>query len=210
MGTNAKLPVLKDLYMVTDIEQARALLEATLDQEKQIHTDLENILLNAEEVESTLATVEEIPYCPTLPWCRWSLHPSSRLTPLYIRRIRIKPVQKETTRLLSTISNTCSLANAVSAKIRDLDSTRVRASLFFSRKLGVHSHSFMYVMFAHLAQERIQLTMNKLHDIIDVKNCVSGVEDAMAKEDYETAASHIGRYLTIGNAVALSVNSVAY
>ncbi|ELR19326.1 COG4 transport protein [Acanthamoeba castellanii str. Neff] len=151
MGTNAKLPVLKDLYMVTDIEQARALLEATLDQEKQIHTDLENILLNAEEVESTLATVEEIP-------------------------IRIKPVQKETTRLLSTISNTCSLANAVSAKIRDLDSTR----------------------------ERIQLTMNKLHDIIDVKNCVSGVEDAMAKEDYETAASHIGRYLTIGNAVALS------
>jgi hypothetical protein len=42
-----------------------------------------------------------------------------------------------------------------------------------------------------------------------VKNCVSGVEDAMAKEDYETAASHIGRYLTIGNAVALSVHSVA-
>jgi hypothetical protein len=49
-------------------------------------------------------------------------------------------------------------------------------------------------------QERIQLTMNKLHDIIDVKNCVSGVEDAMGKEDYETAASHIGRYLTIGKA----------
>jgi hypothetical protein len=85
MGTNAKLPVLKDLYMVTDIEQARALLEATLDQEKQIHTDLENILLNAEEVESTLATVEEIPYCPTLPWCRWSMHPSSRLTPLHLQ-----------------------------------------------------------------------------------------------------------------------------
>ena len=84
MGTNAKLPVLKDPYMVTDIEQARALLEATLSQEKQIHTDLENILLNAEEVESTLATVEEIPYCPTSPWCRWScnLHhdfPSSHL-----------------------------------------------------------------------------------------------------------------------------------
>ena len=141
MGTNAKLPVLKDLYMVTDIEQARALLEATLSQEKQIHTDLENILLNAEEVESTLATVEEIPYCPILLWCRWSciLHHG---LPLCICRIRIKPVQKETTRLLSTISNTCSLANAVSAKIRDLDSTRVRASLFFSLMPGVHSHSF--------------------------------------------------------------------
>jgi hypothetical protein len=142
----AKLPVLEDLFSVVDIDQARALLEATILEEKQVHTDLENILLNTDEVETTLATVEEIP-------------------------IRSRPVQKETTRLLSTITNTCTLANAVSAKIRDLDSTR----------------------------ERLQLTMNKLKDIIDIKNCVSGVEEAMSKEDYETAASHIGRYLNIGD-----------
>jgi len=63
----AKLPVLEDLFSVVDIDQARALLEATILEEKQVHTDLENILLNTDEVETTLATVEEIPYVAQSP-----------------------------------------------------------------------------------------------------------------------------------------------
>lgn len=61
-GTAVKLPMLKDLYLITDVAQAQAHLKAARQQEIQIHSDLEKMLNNSDEVETSLATVEEIPY----------------------------------------------------------------------------------------------------------------------------------------------------
>lgn len=52
------------------------------------------------------------------------------------------------------------LADSVSKKVRDLDTTR----------------------------ERVKTTMKKVEDIVDVRNCIDGVGKALAQERYEEAA----------------------
>jgi len=43
--------------------------------------------------------------------------------------------------------------------------------------------------------------MKKTNDIIDLKNCIEGVQIAMSREDYDLAASHIHRYLHIDKSI---------
>lgn len=40
-----------------------------------------------------------------------------------------------------------------------------------------------------------------MDDIIDVKNCIDGVGKAMEDSDFETAASHIHRFLKLDDSV---------
>ncbi len=49
--------------------------------------------------------------------------------------------------------------------------------------------------------------MKKVADIIDLKNCIEGVQKAMESEDYEAAAAHIQRYLNIDESVLDSASS---
>ena len=39
--------------------------------------------------------------------------------------------------------------------------------------------------------------MNRVNDIIDLTKCVDGVQDTMASDNYEQAAAHIHRYLSL-------------
>ena len=48
----------------------------------------------------------------------------------------------------------------------------------------------------------------RVTDILDLKACTDGVKEALAEEDYETAAGHIHRYLIMDKA-SLNMNSAA-
>ncbi|XP_065187071.1 conserved oligomeric Golgi complex subunit 4-like [Sycon ciliatum] len=76
-------------------------------------------------------------------------------------------------KLCSSISNTCKLADSVSSKVRQLD----------------------------LAKGRVQQAIQRTNDITDLKKCVDGVETALYQEDYETAAGHVHRYLTLDKSI---------
>ena len=76
---------------------------------------------------------------------------------------KLKPITKEARDLHVTIGRTCVLADSVSKKVRDLDTTR----------------------------ERVRSTMKKLEDIVDVRNCIDGVSKALAQEWYEDAAGTV-------------------
>lgn len=87
---------------------------------------------------------------------------------------KLKNVIKEAHNLEKIIDNSCDLAKNVSKKVRDLDTLR----------------------------GRVKETLKQVADIIDVKNCVDGVQKAMEVEDFEGAAAHIQRYLSILQSVS--------
>ncbi|KAM9968545.1 hypothetical protein ACTFIW_007695 [Dictyostelium discoideum] len=80
---------------------------------------------------------------------------------------------KKSNELNNRISSTCQLAENLSSKVKKLDNIR----------------------------ERIKDTLKKVDDIIDLKNCIEGVQISIEKEDYEGAAFHINRYLSIDKSV---------
>eukprot|EP01116_Phalansterium_solitarium_P001645 TRINITY_DN1145_c1_g1_i1.p1 TRINITY_DN1145_c1_g1~~TRINITY_DN1145_c1_g1_i1.p1 ORF type:complete len:733 (-),score=336.79 TRINITY_DN1145_c1_g1_i1:79-2277(-) len=87
--------------------------------------------------------------------------------------LSLKPIFKHAKTLSTTVTNACSLAERVSKKVKDLDALR----------------------------ERLRETTRKVQDIIDVKNCIEGVQRAMDLENYAEAASYIQRYLHIDESV---------
>ncbi|MBN3311009.1 COG4 protein, partial [Amia calva] len=71
------------------------------------------------------------------------------------------------------ISFTCSLAENVSSKVRQLD----------------------------LAKNRLYQAIQRADDILDLKFCTDGVQTALRNEDYEQAAAHVHRYLSLDQSV---------
>eukprot|EP00794_Sanderia_malayensis_P019155 gene19155-21075_t len=71
--------------------------------------------------------------------------------------------------LEKVISDTNELAEKVSSKVRILD----------------------------LVKSRVQDTIKRVDDILDLKSCVEGVEAALEKEEFEQAAAYIHRYLSL-------------
>lgn len=65
---------------------------------------------------------------------------------------------------------TSELADQISAKVRQLD----------------------------LAKTRVFEAIQRVDDVLDLKICSDGVEEAMKTGDLETAAAHIHRYLCLG------------
>lgn len=92
---------------------------------------------------------------------------------------RIAPIINDTSALEETIRDIGALAENVSQKIRDID--RIR--------------------------ERVNQAAQRVNDIIDMKNCIDGVQEAMKCEDYERAAAHINRYLNIDKSILEGTNS---
>ncbi|PRP87064.1 oligomeric Golgi complex subunit 4-like [Planoprotostelium fungivorum] len=86
---------------------------------------------------------------------------------------KLVPILKETRRLTGTIETSCNLAENISRKVKDLDAVR----------------------------GRVGNVTKRVNDILDVKNCIEGVQRAMEKEDYEEAASYIQRFLNIDPSV---------
>ena len=48
-----------------------------------------------------------------------------------------------------------------------------------------------------IAQGHVDSCIQRVNDIINLTKCVEGVQETMASDNYETAASHINRYLHI-------------
>ncbi|KAL1007286.1 hypothetical protein UPYG_G00084550 [Umbra pygmaea] len=79
----------------------------------------------------------------------------------------------DASQLSGMITFTCSLAENVSSKVRQLD----------------------------LAKTRLYKVIQRADDILDLKFCTDGVQTALRNEDYEQAAAHIHRYLSLDQSV---------
>uniref|UniRef100_A0AAZ3QCC2 Conserved oligomeric Golgi complex subunit 4 n=1 Tax=Oncorhynchus tshawytscha TaxID=74940 RepID=A0AAZ3QCC2_ONCTS len=79
----------------------------------------------------------------------------------------------DASQLSGMITFTCSLAENVSSKVRQLD----------------------------LAKTRLYKVIQRADDILDLKFCTDGVQTALHNEDYEQAAAHIHRYLSLDQSV---------
>ncbi|XP_061820118.1 conserved oligomeric Golgi complex subunit 4 isoform X1 [Nerophis lumbriciformis] len=79
----------------------------------------------------------------------------------------------DASQLSGMITFTCSLAENVSRKVRQLD----------------------------LAKTRLYNVIQRADDILDLKFCMDGVQTALHNEDYEQAAAHIHRYLSLDQSV---------
>ncbi|XP_071344563.1 conserved oligomeric Golgi complex subunit 4 isoform X1 [Trachinotus anak] len=79
----------------------------------------------------------------------------------------------DASQLSGMITFTCSLAENVSRKVRQLD----------------------------LAKTRLYNVIQRADDILDLKFCMDGVQTALRNEDYEQAAAHIHRYLSLDQSV---------
>ncbi|XP_039279872.1 conserved oligomeric Golgi complex subunit 4-like [Nilaparvata lugens] len=78
-------------------------------------------------------------------------------------------VHSDSEQLSEMISFTCTLAENVSAKVRQLD----------------------------VARSRVSECQQRVHDLLDVQLCSDGVQTALSSDDYEKAAAHVHRFLTM-------------
>lgn len=81
----------------------------------------------------------------------------------------LRLIHADAGKLTGTISTTAQLAENVSAKVRRLDEARTRVSE---------------------CQQRV-------HDLIDLQLCAAGVTEAIKSENFEAAAGHIHRFLSM-------------
>lgn len=85
---------------------------------------------------------------------------------LDILPVKLRPLDADCDSLSQAIATAGQIAEHVSSKVRLLDKVRTN----------------------------VTNTAKKVADIIDLRNCIEGVELAMRAQDYEQAAAHIQRY----------------
>ena len=78
-------------------------------------------------------------------------------------------IESDAKQLSSLIQFTSTLADSVSYKVRRLD----------------------------LAKTRVSQCLQRIEDILDLKFCTDGIQKALSSEDYEQAAAHIHRFLSM-------------
>ncbi|KAJ8041998.1 Conserved oligomeric Golgi complex subunit 4 [Holothuria leucospilota] len=97
----------------------------------------------------------------------------SKMSSLYRSVPNLQVVSSDAKQLGSMVSFTSDLAENVSGKVRQLD----------------------------LAKGRVQDAIQRVNDVLDLKFCTDGVQTALQSEDYEKAAGHIHRYLSLDEKV---------
>ncbi|KAF7660583.1 hypothetical protein LDENG_00279330 [Lucifuga dentata] len=100
-----------------------------------------------------------------------SIH--SKMSALQRMGPNLQLIGGDASQLSGMITFTCSLAENVSRKVRQLD----------------------------LAKTRLYNVIQRADDILDLKFCTDGVQTALHNEDYEQAAAHIHRYLSLDQSV---------
>lgn len=88
-------------------------------------------------------------------------------------RPKLQLIEGDASQLGGMINFTCSLAENVSSKVRQLD----------------------------LTKKRLYQAIQRADDILDLKFCTDGVQTALQNQDYEQAAAHIHRYLSLDQSV---------
>ncbi|XP_072403727.1 conserved oligomeric Golgi complex subunit 4 isoform X2 [Chiloscyllium punctatum] len=97
----------------------------------------------------------------------------SKMVALHRMGPNLQLIEGDAKQLAGMITFTCNLAENVSSKVRQLD----------------------------LAKNRIYQAIQRADDILDLKFCTDGVQTALRNEDYEQAAAHIHRYLSLDKSV---------
>ncbi|XP_074645003.1 conserved oligomeric Golgi complex subunit 4-like [Tubulanus polymorphus] len=93
----------------------------------------------------------------------------------------LKLIYGDSQNLSGMISFTSTLAENVSSKVRQLD----------------------------LAKSRVMSVMQRVEDVLDLKFCTDGVQTALQNEDYEQAAAHIHRFLSLDENVLRMAEDVS-
>ncbi|RKO91852.1 COG4 transport protein-domain-containing protein [Blyttiomyces helicus] len=133
---------LQDLQNLTEVEAVQMQLRLLNDEETRVDLELDTVMRNQLELERTLDTLE-------------------------ILRPQVGVLKNDASALLQVISNTSTLAERISDKVRKLD----------------------------FEQSRVKATIKVVEDIQDLKNCASGVQSALKSKDYEQAGRNLRRFL---------------
>ncbi|KAF9973616.1 Golgi transport complex subunit 4 [Actinomortierella ambigua] len=126
------------LRSLTDVSQIQECLKQLEQQESQVDADLDDILADREELEAQLDKLE-------------------------ILGPQLGNLQGESKAMIKIVTDTATLAETISVKVRQLD----------------------------LEQSRVQTAIQHVEDVQELKFCISGIQKAMEQQDYEDAARYI-------------------
>ncbi|KAF5898680.1 conserved oligomeric Golgi complex subunit 4, partial [Clarias magur] len=133
---------------LTDLEDLERVYAQLCAEEEEVHKELEVLSAQQSSIETKMLALQRI-------------GPNLQL------------IEGDATQLSGMISFTCSLAENVSSKVRQLD----------------------------LTKKRLYQAIQRADDILDLKFCTDGVQTALRNQDYEQAAAHIHRYLSLDQSV---------
>ncbi|TPX72736.1 hypothetical protein SpCBS45565_g00171 [Spizellomyces sp. 'palustris'] len=134
---------LERLQQLVDINDIQTQLRFLLEEEAEVDLTLDNLMKGRADLENHLKALDSI-------------------------RSEIGSLRSDATSLLTVLSETSTLAERISGKVRQLD----------------------------LEQSRVKDTMGLVEDIQELKKCAGGVEEALNSGDYELAGHYICRYLS--------------
>ncbi|GAQ80078.1 Golgi transport complex protein [Klebsormidium nitens] len=146
-GHDGQQSMLDKIKGLTDVGAMTRLLHETIAQEREIDKELEVLLGQRQELERKLS----------------SLHKSAEVLEL---------VRADSDQMAASVRSTCSLAEHVSGKVRELD----------------------------MAQSRVQDAITRINAIVDRTSCIEGVKTALEGEDYEAAAKYVETFLELDGA----------
>lgn len=136
------------IQSVTELEELERLYGQLCEEEAEVQAELETLAGQQGTIETKMLALQ-------------------RLGP------NLQLIEGDATQLSGMISFTCSLAENVSSKVRQLD----------------------------LTKKRLYQAIQRADDILDLKFCTDGVQTALRNQDYEQAAAHIHRYLSLDQSV---------
>ncbi|KAG9267215.1 conserved oligomeric Golgi complex subunit 4 isoform X1 [Astyanax mexicanus] len=139
---------LRPVEELQDLEELEREFRQLCDQEAEVQAELEALAGQQSTIETKMLALQ-------------------RLGP------NLQLIEGDAAQLSGMISFTCSLAENVSSKVRQLD----------------------------LTKKRLYQAIQRADDILDLKFCTDGVQTALRNQDYEQAAAHIHRYLSLDQSV---------
>ncbi|XP_041641589.1 conserved oligomeric Golgi complex subunit 4 [Cheilinus undulatus] len=133
---------------LTELEDLERVYQQLCEEEKEVEAELDRLVGQEGAIHTKMLTLQ-------------------RMGP------NLQLIGGDASQLSGMITFTCSLAENVSRKVRQLD----------------------------LAKTRLYNVIQRADDILDLKFCTDGVQTALRNEDYEQAAAHIHRYLSLDQSV---------
>ncbi|KAK1163657.1 conserved oligomeric Golgi complex subunit 4 isoform X1 [Acipenser oxyrinchus oxyrinchus] len=139
---------MESIEKITELEELERVYQQLSDEERGVEAELEAIVQQQSNIETKMMALQ-------------------RMGP------NLQLIEGDASQLSGMITFTCSLAENVSSKVRQLD----------------------------LAKNRLYQAIQRADDILDLKFCMDGVQMALRNEDYEQAAAHVHRYLSLDQSV---------
>ncbi|XP_026234731.1 conserved oligomeric Golgi complex subunit 4 [Anabas testudineus] len=139
---------METISALTELEDLERVYQQLCTEEKEVETELDRLVGQEGAIHTKMLALQ-------------------RMGP------NLQLIGGDASQLSGMITFTCSLAENVSRKVRQLD----------------------------LAKTRLYNVIQRTDDILDLKFCTDGVQTALRNEDYEQAAAHIHRYLSLDQSV---------